>query len=169
MTTDKLPVYIRIPAGGYTLIDADDEAFVRTLTLYRHRHAAGDYVGASPHRDGPSFLHRILLGLKNGDGLEAHHVNGDRMDNRRSNLQVRTHAQNMYGQPVRKGKAIQFKGVFKKGRRFCVSIWRGTERVNIYGFTTPEEAARAYDAEAFRRWGEFAWLNFPPPGWVQAK
>ncbi len=40
------------------------------------------------------YLHREIAGLTPGDGLEVDHINNDRLDNRRSNLRVLTHAQN---------------------------------------------------------------------------
>lgn len=37
--------------------------------------------------------------------------------------------------------------------------------VHLGNFATPELAARAYDFLAFQMFGEFAYLNFPPPDW----
>jgi hypothetical protein len=39
-------------------------------------------------------MHRRILGLSRGDPLESDHINGDRLDNRRSNLRAVTRAQN---------------------------------------------------------------------------
>src|SRR6185295_15306470 len=40
------------------------------------------------------YLHREIMGLQRGDGLEVDHVDGDCLNNQRGNLRVVTHAQN---------------------------------------------------------------------------
>ncbi len=40
------------------------------------------------------YLHRFLLGLRPGDGWQADHINGDRLDCRMANLRVCSHAEN---------------------------------------------------------------------------
>jgi hypothetical protein len=39
-------------------------------------------------------MHRFLLGLTPGDGIQADHIDGNKLDNRRGNLRACTHAQN---------------------------------------------------------------------------
>lgn len=59
---------------------------------------------------------------------------------------------------------VAYKGVdFKKSHglyRARIQDKRGMER-HIGYFRTAEDAAKAYDREAFKAWGEYAYLNFP--------
>ena len=41
------------------------------------------------------YMHREVCGLRAGDRLEADHINHNRLDNRRTNLRVVSHAENM--------------------------------------------------------------------------
>ena len=68
---------------GHTLIDdADARLADFTWRLGRTGYAVR-------WRDGGTiYLHREVLGLERGDGLEADHVNRDRLDNRRANLRA---------------------------------------------------------------------------------
>jgi hypothetical protein len=52
-----------------------------------------------------------------------------------------------------------FKGVSKHGNRFRAKIWNNDQQYHLGLFDTAEEAAAAYNAEAFRLYGEFAVLN----------
>ena len=86
--------YCRIPlkrrdgtVRGYAIFDQSDAA----LGQYPW-YLLGGYVGrAVPRPDGgqtAELMHRVILGLAPGDGLEGDHINLDKLDNRRSNLGV---------------------------------------------------------------------------------
>lgn len=110
------------------------------------------------------YMHRRILGLLPGDGLVADHINGDGLDNRRTNLRVATVAGNSYNMRHRSGKTSRYKGVSWSTRRshWVVQI-RGFAGPSRYlgSFADEEDAARAYDQEAVKRFGEFARVNFP--------
>lgn len=118
--------------------------------------------------------------LKPDAGLTIDHINGNTLDNRRTNLRICPFKQNNHNKRGR-GGASKFKGIYKRNygrwsaeirvekRRFCLGV-----------FGTEEEAARAYDAAAQQHHGEFALLNFPDapaersaifegPGYVRRK
>lgn len=99
-------------------------------------------------------LHHFLTGWDYVD-----HVNGDGLDNRRSNLRWATHAQNMANQDRRSTNQSGFKGVHPKKRRWAARI----QNRYLGTYATPEDAAHAYDEAAIETWGEFARLNFPSP------
>lgn len=57
-----------------------------------------------------------------------------------------------------------FKGVYWKQRnhKWCAQIGTGGMRRYLGLYSTPEDAARAYNVAALARWGEFASLNTIP-------
>jgi hypothetical protein len=96
-------------------------------------------------------MHRFLMGLDFGDRREVDHINGDKLDNRRANLRVVTHAQN--GQNVRISipRTSSYRGVYwitARGRWAAKAKLNGQD-VWIGLFDDEREAALA--AEAYRR------------------
>lgn len=104
---------IRIPlrrrdgtVHAYALVDDQDAHLLDTRWSMRNE---GGYVQGS--RGGQKVsLHRTVLGLGPGDP-EVDHRNRDRLDCRRENLIVGTHAANMQNVIARPGSSSRFRGV----------------------------------------------------------
>lgn len=61
------------------------------------------------------YLHRVVLGLTPGDGRQADHIDGDRLNCRRGNMRVVSHAEN--GQNVPSGGGTsRYRGVSWQAR-----------------------------------------------------
>lgn len=90
-----IPLYAR---GGvvrsWAKIDPTDRD---TVLAYRWYVGSNGYARHDRKDEGGAvraiLMHRLLLSPS--PGLEVDHINGDRLDNRRANLRVVTHAQNM--------------------------------------------------------------------------
>ena len=106
------------------------------------------------------LMHRLILGVVNSSD-HVDHINGNPSDNRRCNLRVCTHAENLRNRRKQKNTSSVYKGV-------CASYkgkWRATIRTNgikqhLGCFGSEIDAARAYDAAARESFGEFAKTNF---------
>jgi hypothetical protein len=97
-------------------------------------------------------LHRYLMGLEAGDRREVDHRNRDKLDNRRSNLRVTTHAENHQNKGAKRtAQTSAHRGVDWRADR---GKWRAAyagrdQRKHIGYFDTEDEAAAA--AAAWRR------------------
>lgn len=105
-------------------------------------------------------------------GEQVDHINGNTLDNRRSNLRTCTRAQSHHNGKSHRGNSSGFKRVCwdpgpRNQRR--LKPWKASIKMNdrtrsLGYYSTAEEAARAYDREAAVLHGEFARFNLPQSG-----
>lgn len=128
-----------------------DDADYDWLSQYVWTRSAKYYARSAKLKQ---YMHRLLMDAPKG--MVVDHINGDPLDNRRSNLRICTQRDN-----TRNSKGT---GTSLDKRR---GTWRAEITVNrkrYYvgtGFKTQEDAMRAYDKAARRHFGEYAKLNFP--------
>jgi hypothetical protein len=105
-------------------------------------------------------MHRLILGLTSDDPLEVDHINGDRLDNRRSNLRVANQSQNLANQRKTRG-ASRYKGVdwHERHQLWRARIQKDGKRRLLGWFASEDEAGVAYNEAAVRLFGEYARLN----------
>ena len=108
------------------------------------------------------YEHRIAWYMMTGNdptGLEIDHINGDKSDNRFSNLRMATCQQNKVNCGLSVNNTSGYKGVTKNRKAWIASIMKDRQYVYIGSFETPEEAAKAYDAKAVELFGDYALTN----------
>jgi len=106
------------------------------------------------------FMHRMIL---NPGKLHTDHINGNKLDNRKSNLRKATRSQNMANRKPNSKGTSEYKGVYKnKSHTWTASIWKDNHKTHIGSFMSEEDAAKAYDFYAKAYFGEFAKFNFQP-------
>lgn len=112
-----------------------------------------------------NFLaHRVAWAIVHGawpSGI-IDHINRDRADNRIANLREATYSQNGRNRKSGRNSTSQYLGVLwgTKARKWRAVIQVDGKHREIGHFSCEQEAARAYDKEAFLHCGEFACLNF---------
>lgn len=107
-------------------------------------------------------LHRFVLDAP--DGMEVDHINHDVLDNRKQNLRVCTHSDNMGNMIspniLQKGKTSKYKGVRKASRKTWNAKIRANHKIFDLGlFGSENEAAEAYNEKAKELFGDYAYLN----------
>jgi hypothetical protein len=101
------------------------------------------------------MMHRVLMG--DPSGVEIDHVDGDGLNNRRSNLRWATDQQNAHNRRISSLNTSGFKGVYWDKAR---GAWRATITLNCVRrhlgyFDTPEAAHAAYVKASASLHGEF--------------
>lgn len=156
--------WIPLTKGKRAVIDAADVRLVkgRAWQAMNAPSSRTTYASTSSPDECGALLHRVVMGFR-PDDPEIDHIDGDGLNNRRSNLREATSGQNQANVPPRPGCSSRFKGVhfFKRTGRFQAYISADGKRRALGYFTDEEDAARAYDAAARELHGEFAYLNFP--------
>ncbi len=132
---------------GVALVDVAD---ADALAAYRWSMHGKGYAVRKARVGGktrPVLMHRELLGLTPGDGVQVDHVNGDKLDNRRANLRVCTQAQNQQNNYHDR----PYRGTYwdAQSKRWRAQVRLAGKCHRLGHFATREEAAAV--ASAFRR------------------
>ena len=107
-------------------------------------------------------LHRIVWIVAKGcipEGMEIDHINGDKSDNRISNLRLCTPTQNRQNKTKYKNNKSGFKGVYYETAQRVKKPWRARIVVNkkaisLGNFMTKHEAQQAYPDTTHMYFGE---------------
>lgn len=107
-------------------------------------------------------LHNFVFGYI-PEGYIVDHINSNGLDCRSCNLRLATVKENTHNSSAKSNGLSIYKGVSYDHSRekWIASIQINGKTKHIGRFKDEKEAAKAYDLEAYKHYGEYAKLNFP--------
>jgi len=153
---------IELTQGQVALVDDEDYEWLSQWLWFFHRHPVGGYA---ERRDGRKLLGmHVAIARRIGLIGRVDHENRDKLDNRRVNLRLATTSQNGANRKVQRNNTSGFRGVTlhkQNGWQAKIQIRGKTRHLGYFGNDeeAKRNAARAYNREAVKEFGEFAQLN----------
>ena len=98
-------------------------------------------------------MHRLINNTKSE--LQTDHINGNKLDNRCSNLRLATARQNSQNRKLRSDNSTGFKGVYNRWGKYRAAIRINGKLKHLGIFDTPEEASEEYQRIAVNLHGAF--------------
>lgn len=157
---------IKLTRGFETKVDNNDFDYLSKFTWHALVTRKGKvyakttlYLGNYKQKD--MLMHRMIMLFPSG---EIDHINGDSLDNRKENMRVGSHLQNLMNRPKSHSNRTGYKGVIKKNDKWGKSSYMARigvdlKSINLGYYKTAIEAAIAYNKAAQEIYGEFAHLN----------
>lgn len=152
----------------------DDDNF-EELNKYKWRLTKQGYASRSLSSAGNKkrgvivLMHRQIMKVTDRK-QKVDHLNHNILDNRKQNLRICTHAENLRNHTSHRDSRSEYLGVSIQHQKYKDKIYISIsaqihtsdgKKLHIGCYTTEHEAARAYDRKAIELFGEFANLNFP--------
>ena len=154
---DGNAAYVPLTKGYESIIDIDCVDLVKNCNWCVKPGGRTYYAMSNKPRPdrGTFFMHGVILPSPNGFFID--HIDGNGLNNKRNNLRIVTHTQNMFNRRLRVDNASGFKGVFwhKHTKKWASEIVANKIRHHLGYFKTPEDAHAAYIAAAKKLHGEY--------------
>ena len=159
-------VVLKVGKNNFTQIDLDDYDTIKNRIGKICINSYGYALGYDRNNDMRLVLiHRLILEDRlTQDINEIDHKNNNPLDNRRTNLRLCTHQENLRNIKKRSNCSSFYKGVHKKDEKWISRYALNNKRYYIGCYESEEDAARAYDDKIRDIFKEFAKFNFPREG-----
>ena len=148
--------YIHLPDEIKAIIDVDDIDKIKKKRWGGKcggNRKQGEYVRSTDK----IYLHRYIMNVHEKDPkILVDHINGNPLDNRKSNLQICDVSVNI--QKAKKKRRIAGVGMNKYGRYYAYIYYR-KKYIHLGTFSTKKEAALAYNKAAVDYFGKTAYQN----------
>jgi hypothetical protein len=142
-------VRVSLTQEMFAIIDFDDYERVKTIERWVAVKTPTNVYVRSNISDGSISLHRFIMNAKDSEMVD--HKNGNGLDNRKKNLRLCNHSENMRNRfQIR--KSSPFKGVYPRRGKWVALLCLGT-------YETAEEAAQVYDRALTYMFPEFGKPN----------
>lgn len=159
----RIPLSSRKYPNLFALVDAEDADRVLAEKNWTPKFARSGVIYARSGRSRSQIhLHRFVLGLSPCD-LDVDHINGNGLNNRRSNLRVCSQQQNQVNTSYPRSSTSRFRGVrWSNGsRKWCATSSLNGKKKHLGYFVDEWEAALVYDKFRADHFGDFARPNIP--------
>ena len=154
---------ISLTRGLVAIVDVEDFEYLSQWKWFALTNKGSYYAALKCNASSPAHTHcehRLLLIIPKNK--ECDHKDGDGLNNRRSNLRISTHQQNLCNQRnQRKPNSSPYKGVSwrKDIGKWAAYFNKNGRRTHLGVFIDEWEAALAYNAVAIEYYGDFAYPN----------
>ena len=142
---------------GIAVVDTIDFEMVSRYSWWLHTGGyAKAYTGGGRKNPKQIYMHRLIMRAEAGQEMD--HRNGNKLDNRRSNLRFCTRSQNMANISAHVDGLNKLKGVTfdRRWNKYYARIQVEGRRIWLGNFQYAYEAAQAYACASAKYFGEYA-------------
>jgi hypothetical protein len=153
--------YVPLTRGYEAIIDAADAEFIGQWNWQAHIDTHNVYA---VRKGQLGEIRRVIMHrsiMQPPSQMKVDHIDGNGLNNTRSNLRVVSHSDNLKNQQLRRDNRSGFKGVTwkKDNKKWCARIVHEGKRIHLGYFKTPEAAYEAYCQASQKLHGEFSRLR----------
>lgn len=153
---------IKLTQGKVVLVDDEDFDWLNQWKWFAQKsrntyYTIRNVLNKNTKKRFKVSMHKLILNPL--DGLICDHIDGNGLNNQRSNLRICTNQQNSCNRGVGKNASSGVKGVYKHYKNWQVRIKANYKLITIGTYKTKQLAVIAYNNAALKYYGEFAYLN----------
>ena len=153
INADNLTITALTMKGEEFFIDVEDLKIIQDITFHTDNR---NYLYGGSYKIGTKQLHRLIMGEPKG--MEIDHKDGNPLNNKRNNLRVCTHSDNMKNLKIRSSNKTGIRGVCwcKRKRKWRAYITSNKKTIHIGYFALIGEAKKARKEKEILLYKDFA-------------